>query len=31
VDAAAFTDPIGRLTNNLLLLPTVSSYLHYFP
>ncbi len=31
VDTAAFTDPIGRLTDNLLLLPTVSGYLHYFP
>lgn len=31
VDTATFTDPIGRLTDNLLLLPTVSGYLRYFP
>ncbi|MDD5264134.1 MAG: hypothetical protein PHU43_04765 [Candidatus Bipolaricaulis sp.] len=31
VDTTVFTDPIGRLTDDLLLLPTVSGYLHYFP
>ena len=31
VDTAAFHDPIGRLTDNLLVLPTVSAYLRYFP
>lgn len=31
VDTAAFTDPIGRLSDNLLVLPTVSGYLRYFP
>ncbi len=31
VDTAAFTDPIGRLTDNLLVLPTVSGYLRFFP
>ncbi len=31
VDTTAFTDPIGRLTDSLLVLPTVSGYLRYFP
>jgi hypothetical protein len=31
VDATAFTDPIGRLTDNILVLPTISAYQRYFP
>ncbi|MDD4904233.1 MAG: hypothetical protein PHX77_07030, partial [Candidatus Bipolaricaulis sp.] len=31
VDTTAFDDPIGRLTDDLLVLPTGSIYLRYFP